>query len=444
MSSVYIHINKINNKKYVGISTYSSVDRRWGKEGRNYEGSLFYNEGISKFGWNNFYHLVLIENISLYQAQQIESRLIKELNLTNLNYGYNENSGASIKTDTEVEIIVEALLEKINNYNKKIENNIANIATGYTHTTNKYSIEFIFENLYKKNRINTELDCQRGYVWTEERQQGMWDTLLKGHRIPEIHVIKDGLNYDIIDGKQRLTTIIKILNNEIPFYKRTAQKELTFLFGDKTKIYFSDLVENLKTKIYNISITFAEYSDIEENELISLFRKLNASMSLTEFSKGIANNILIRTNFTRYLISHPALKELYSEKARLRNDDEKMLIRLALLIKFGVGKIDLQPKNLSKYYDKFNSTELKTLKEKIELILNKAAPHCLTLKSFRQVDSYFPIILFVIYDKNLNDKEIKILFEKIKKQNFHVKGENFDAKISKERYDNIVSLVEKI
>lgn len=443
MSSVYIHINKLDNRKYVGISSYSNVERRWGKEGKNYQGSLFYEKGISQIGWDNFYHIILIENIDSYQAQQIESRLIKELDLTNIKNGYNENTGQSIKTDSEIEIVVENLLKKINNHNKKVEENIMKIATGYTHTTNKYSIEFIFENLHKKNRINTELDCQRGYVWTEERQQGMWDTLIKGHRIPEIHVIKDGLNYDIIDGKQRLTTIIKILSNEIPFYKKTAQKELHFLFGDKTKIYFYELFEDLKNRIYNTSITFAEYSDIEEKELISLFRKLNASMSLSEFSKGIANHILIRTNFTRYLIGHPALKDLYSEKARLNNDDEKALIRLAYLIKFGVGKIDLQPRNLSLHYNEFNSQELKILKEKIENLLNAISLYSSILKGFRQMDSYFPIILFAIYDNNLYGKDIENFFREIRKQNFHVKGENFDKNIAKERYDKIMSLIKK-
>lgn len=442
MSCVYIHINKINQKKYVGITTHSDPIRRYGKEGKNYEGSRFYNEGISQYGWNNFDHLVLMEEVDNYVAEQVEARLIKELKLTEKEFGYNESFGATIKIDNSIDIIVENLLNKINKYNHT-DFSITEISTGYTHTTNKYLIEFIYEGFFKKGRINTDLDCQRGYVWTDERQQGMWDTLLKGHRIPEIHVIRDGLNYDIIDGKQRLTTIIKIIDNEIPFLKRYASKNLIPLFTslNKTKIFFKDLPKELSERIYNTSITFAEYSDIEEEELISLFRKLNASMSLSEFSKGIANNINIRIGFTRYLINHSSLKKVFSEKDRLNNNDEKTLIRLAFLLKYGVGEVDLQPKNLSEHYQDFSSVDLKDAREKIEKILDSVEKDIELLANFRQKDSYLPVILLAIYNYNLSQSEIKKLFEDVKKSNWYVKGENFDKKICKQRFDNVVKLI---
>lgn len=58
MATIYIHINKINNKKYVGI-TKTSAERRWGLEGENYQGQSFYEKGIVPFGWGNFEHMIL-------------------------------------------------------------------------------------------------------------------------------------------------------------------------------------------------------------------------------------------------------------------------------------------------------------------------------------------------------------------------------------------------
>ena len=442
MAIVYIHINKINNKKYVGISSSSDVNRRWGREGEGYKNSKFYNLGILQYGWDNFKHIILVDQINLSLAEQIEARLIKILNLKDESCGYNESSGVNIQESLEYDVMANNLIKRIEKEEKPFFS-ITSISTGYIHTTNKYLIEFIYESLYKKDRINTELDCQRGYVWTEERKQGMWDTLLRGHRIPEIHVIRKGMEYEVIDGKQRLTTIMKILDDEIPFSKVSANKELQPLFDitQKSKILFSELPEDFKERIYNTSLTFAEYSDISDDELITLFRKLNASHELSDFSKGIANNINIRTNFTRYLIGHPSLRKLFTENGINNSDDEKMLIRLACLLKYGVGQVDLMPNKLDKLYKDFTSAELNFLREQIEKILDLINEKSEKLSKFRQKDSFLPIILFIICEKGLSKTQITELFDKVTRVPLYVKGENFDKRTTVQRYKTILELI---
>lgn len=46
---VYVHTNKINNKKYVGITSKERPELRWGKNGYGYANSVFYN-AIVKYG----------------------------------------------------------------------------------------------------------------------------------------------------------------------------------------------------------------------------------------------------------------------------------------------------------------------------------------------------------------------------------------------------------
>ena len=48
---------------------------------------------IMKYGWNNIRHIVLYDNLSKEQAEQIEKDLIKKYKATNKRYGYNIEYG---------------------------------------------------------------------------------------------------------------------------------------------------------------------------------------------------------------------------------------------------------------------------------------------------------------------------------------------------------------
>lgn len=87
---VYVHTNKTNNKKYVGI-TSKTPGERW-REGKGYHGGSF-SAAIAKYGWDNFDHEVLYAGLSESDAKNIEKKLIKELNLNDSRYGYNRTDG---------------------------------------------------------------------------------------------------------------------------------------------------------------------------------------------------------------------------------------------------------------------------------------------------------------------------------------------------------------
>ena len=55
---VYVHTNKINNKKYVG-QTCQKPESRWGNQGCGYKGCLLFERAIQKYGWDNFEHIIL-------------------------------------------------------------------------------------------------------------------------------------------------------------------------------------------------------------------------------------------------------------------------------------------------------------------------------------------------------------------------------------------------
>ena len=90
--TVYSHKNKINNKIYIGI-TKQNVYNRWKGQGKGYSQSPRFWNAIQKYGWDNFEHNILFENLTQKEASQKEKELIKKYNSTNENFGYNMTSG---------------------------------------------------------------------------------------------------------------------------------------------------------------------------------------------------------------------------------------------------------------------------------------------------------------------------------------------------------------
>ena len=90
--TVYKHTSP-SNKVYIGI-TSQPVQRRW-RNGNGYIKNQYFYRAIKKYGWDNFLHEILYENISQREAEEIEISLIKEYDSANSKYGYNIDLGGS-------------------------------------------------------------------------------------------------------------------------------------------------------------------------------------------------------------------------------------------------------------------------------------------------------------------------------------------------------------
>ena len=81
-----------SNKYYVGI-TNTSVESRWGKDGIRYNRQPYFYRAIQKYGWDNFEHIIIAENLSKEEACKMEVELIKQYNTNDSSYGYNVSIG---------------------------------------------------------------------------------------------------------------------------------------------------------------------------------------------------------------------------------------------------------------------------------------------------------------------------------------------------------------
>lgn len=91
---VYMHTNKINGKKYIG-QTCREPEKRWGKNGCEYDKSPHFYNAILKYGWDNFFHEILFTGLTHEQADKMESYLINFYKSNNKKFGYNIRGGGS-------------------------------------------------------------------------------------------------------------------------------------------------------------------------------------------------------------------------------------------------------------------------------------------------------------------------------------------------------------
>lgn len=88
---VYCHTNKINNKKYIGI-TCQELNERF-RNGNGYKASPHFYKAIQKYGWDNFTHEIIYSNLSESEAKEKEIELILAYNTRNKDFGYNITPG---------------------------------------------------------------------------------------------------------------------------------------------------------------------------------------------------------------------------------------------------------------------------------------------------------------------------------------------------------------
>lgn len=146
--TVYTHINKINGKMYIGL-TKQKVNLRWGK-GSGYKGNVHFYKAIQKYGWDNFEHEIIASGLTKEEAGNFEKLLIKKLDTTNDEKGYNLDKGGTYGLHSE------SSKEKMRGNKNPASRKVICITTGKIFDTTKQGA-----NYYGLTRKNVS-DCCTG------------------------------------------------------------------------------------------------------------------------------------------------------------------------------------------------------------------------------------------------------------------------------------------
>lgn len=113
---VYKHTSP-SNKIYIGITV--NPKQRWGANGKHYIKNYHFTRAINKYGWNNFKHEILFDNLTINEAKSKEIELIAYYDSTNPTKGYNISLGGDIMSESSRKKLSEVRKGKFSD--KKLE-----------------------------------------------------------------------------------------------------------------------------------------------------------------------------------------------------------------------------------------------------------------------------------------------------------------------------------
>lgn len=318
--SVYVHINKINNKKYIGI-TKIEPSRRWGKNGIGYKNQYFYR-AIKKYGWDSFKHIVMYQNFTEDEAKEKEKLLIRLFDTRMGRNGYNMTDGGDgtvgcIPSNETLRKLSESHVGQIA-WNKGMKYHSENIS--------KSIIKLWQQEDYKEKQRKAHL----GNKQTEETKRKISDNSTQSRKIMVFSYKGDLLYtfdsiakcrqyfqsetdiFKMIDNRIRDCCVnkIPILNGYICMYKDEYSVEKIQKRVESIKdidIYNSFYLQPLLL-IYNgePNSIYKSYTDFEQSHNITLPLRLKNDIKNNGFA--LLNENVKLHNLTYYLLSNNFLE----------------------------------------------------------------------------------------------------------------------------------------
>jgi hypothetical protein len=214
-------------------------------------------------------------------------------------------------------------------------------------------------DLARNKQLDLDPPYQRRSVWTRKDKQFFLDTIFRDYPSPAIFLHKSvseggDAMYHVVDGKQRLQTIIAFSQNEIRIAKDFGD---TRLDGKKWSQLQGD--HELKHKFWNYQITVEMVDSVEGGLINEVFDRLNRN------ARKLTRQELRHAQFEGWLIVRVE-KEAQEEDwetlgivttARVRRMAETQFISELMLVVLEGAVLGFDQDELDNYYGKYDEPE---------------------------------------------------------------------------------------
>ena len=264
----------------------------------------------------------------------------------------------------------------------------------YTHET--MSIEQLLQIIQSKSFI-LEPIYQRGSVWSKEQSEQFLESLMIGYApMPFIfNYVKDTII--CIDGKQRLTALLKFVSNELVISYNGKQ----LYYRAKKNLLNEQDREEFNSKIVSI----VKYDNLSYINQLDLFKRIQNGTTLTEGQLAVKmfTNAEVAEKFKKYCKTKA---ELLTNFMNISNQEHFLLLSNILYLVATDYLVDISKTNNVDFFDKLDIKLLDTSLKEISNVLDiMYGPQIFTNEHFTgNIDKKTQLVIakFIVNEKNIN------------------------------------------
>lgn len=154
---VYKHTSP-SNKVYIGITSIE-LKKRW-CSGKGYPHNKYFTSAINKYGWGNFKHEILFENLTKEEACQKEIELIAYYKSNDREFGYNQSIGGEAHSGCKHSPEAKRKIGEANSIIKRTKETREKIAKANLGTKKSEKTRKKMSDSHKDKKL-TEEHCQK-------------------------------------------------------------------------------------------------------------------------------------------------------------------------------------------------------------------------------------------------------------------------------------------
>lgn len=160
----------------------------------------------------------------------------------------------------------------------------------------KTTLNFNVNNLLKMRDEKKTLDLnhivQRGFVWAPTQASLLIHSILSSFPVPPIYCLKvpgeKETTYSILDGKQRITSVLNFVSGEYPLDEDTPSITWDDEEVELANCYFDDLPQDIQQELLHFKFLIYGFEDITNDEIGELFYRLNNGYLLNKTQKSLS------------------------------------------------------------------------------------------------------------------------------------------------------------
>lgn len=261
----------------------------------------------------------------------------------------------------------------------------------------------------KREELIIQPEFQRKFVWTNKYMEAFIKTILDGYPFPEIYISQKGIDIEtlttqnvVVDGQQRLTTILKYIDGDAMFEKSIPK--------------FKQLSDEEVKDFLNYDITIRDLKDVDKETIIEIFSRINSTkftLNSIEINNALydgefistAKNILDDLNVNNFRF------EILSDIEISRMADLQFILLIMSTIEEG-GYFNAN-KEVEKYISIFNDdypssalTKTKIVSKLLEISDSKLADDSIW---FRKSNFFTLLIESIVNEINISDNLKKLI-----------------------------------